>query len=1451
MVIKMCNTKLTYDDLTHPLIKDKIILDYPFDVLLNRECQLQDYELGILSILEKYNTSKNKLWYEIELLDKGKSNSVKDKLKKLLSQIGNKEKFKNYKPEFEAAVANSLKRKKDELNVHFYNLIYIKDISAEPDVIENSRKKCCELFKESISIINCDDLINLTKSICSKCSSKFSTEQKSSVKDRLNELKKAIRPEKQRINEFILRKSETLYKETELAKLAEEALNIKIGSFNLRNLEDFLKNYFSVFVQTRGEVIGSLRIRNSKESPSFHSVDVENETTGSGNILIKGRPGSGKSTLALQMAVACTFPPNHYSSVYISFEESIRDIQIKAKGFNWQKKIYPIRYIDGIDDSSTPEDIAYSLLKCMTQPDECVFKQSSKYDQSTEFNPDQCTMHCNNVFGHNEKDQKGTQQKLYEPRVFLPLLSPRGLFSEGQTRDELFWERYRQLERLLTGIECLRKESISNAGIPPIRMVCIDSLNVLGDDRLSRNELFKLFDLLKSKGVIGVFTAEQESWVTKQPVGDSVEDYLADIIIQLHMEDDSGYANRYIEITKSRHQHQVYGIHPLRLRGLETQRVFRKQFSNIDNIIKDLKPTLFNPNLDYKTVENIINTIMIDGSSEIDPNIKLHYLKKYEAYYYFYQLFRKKKDNSGNSNFKSQEGAEVSLKKSLENIFLLRNSFFQPVTLQPSLHYIVYSTEMQNLSKQAIQGVNDFRIGCDKLASYHKQNLTQGSIITIKGPRSTYKTNIAHNFLLDGLKYQENVLLIAFKERSSVTLNQEGNVEWMREAGMGYFTLTEQKYYSLEDPKRIYKVYKQKESTSYLIELALKSGALLPEELLEFVRDILREKFGDKPITRVVLDDVALIGSSYPYLRRSKTSGELFLAAFVHVMKNYNVNLIITGTTGQMKEADEMVDRACELSDSVLACDFCDVFGDRYVTVTGDGMHSMYSGLGEHDFVPAVIRLKKDSDRPVFEVDTELLQGLVGFGTPHIYRPGLRLYTFKEGMLLYDYNRELQAMLSSSLGISWRENYESVSSTEKPGASPIPQAAFQNQDISVVSFDSTMSSALHDSLDIIENRPIDSTVIYTIDEFWLCPDIDVNNKEDTKEIENKRQKISDSFHDISDISGKLDCHGDFTNFTKNIQQIVPYYGNVMLIAYRKKEYSEYFEKELITWNDLANNFLEEWHKNNDEKIIVPYHIDSSASETAACLMLDALHNNIWDKNRVIRNGFNLNIDSSTLPNDNSNFENIKSIQKIISRAYYDEKQIMENKDLEPYPKRNVMHPYAGIYICWYSQLREMIHAYPELATKLDVCSMPGGGIRGDWYLGVAKGSVSLELGKRVIQILTSKKEQYKRFSMGVGLPTLKEFYYPDLNDNDFFAWQHSTNVRLKKLIDIHSNAHSRADIPGYKEFRTMLYTIGKQLIKSDGGIIEEGDLKIIVSRIQAQYELLCRSESIAFQQSIK
>ncbi|MCF7961786.1 MAG: hypothetical protein K9M08_13685 [Pirellula sp.] len=66
-----------------------------------------------------------------------------------------------------------------------------------------------------------------------------------------------------------------------------------------------------------------------------------------------------------------------------------------------------------------------------------------------------------------------------------------------------------------------------------------------------------------------------------------------------------------------------------------------------------------------------------------------------------------------------------------------------------------------------------------------------------------------------------------------------------------------------------------------------------------------------------------------------------------------------------------------------------------------------------------------------------------------------------------------------------------------------------------------------------------------------------------------------------------------------------------------------------------------------------------------------------------------------------------------------------------------------------------VHAQSERSGLIPV-RLPGGfAVRGDWFLGVARGSRSMELARRAIDNLRSTSMNLKRFRQGIGLPVIK------------------------------------------------------------------------------------------------
>ena len=1051
-----------------------------------------------------------------------------------------------------------------------------------------------------------------------------------------------------------------------------------------------------------------------------------------GNIVLRGRPGTGKSTLALQIAVACA--ESGHLAVYLPLETSVEKVAAKAQQLGWGKWLRQVRHLHTVEEPSSREKLAQLLGRILTQPPSCPAQKGGRNDVRSAPG----SMNC----------------------VLVPALSPRSISPEDMPTDSLFWERYRQVNNLLQAAACLSENTINiehsciedwekrqsektdekNRKVkdkppPKLRVVCIDSLSVFGDRPLTREQLFRLFDLFTQHKVTGVFVVEEDvasSSDSATLLHDETVDYLADVVISLEASEDKGHAVSYLEITKSRYQRQTLGKHPFKIRAR-------------------------------------------------DPNAK-------------------------------SSSAECTDRD---------NQLFQ---VFPSVHYLV-STFTGKAEASSPQGSFDkgssdkgsFDIGCTSLeGTILPPNLKRNGVLAIQGPRGTFKTTIAINFLMKGLLSGENGLLIRFHDNrhtripARVAEEIANSDHWPSGKLMASPTGLVRRELGQEDsdgsrPGKVLKTEWSLPGTSEpkLLELDFNTGYLLPEEFMdEILHTFLRAEMAKKPrkpITRVVLDDVATIGLSYPLLYSSRTAGDMFLSAFVHFMRMRGVSLVMTGTTGQLAAANECVSRACAASDAILTCDFCDVFGDRHVILAGEGLLAGARSVGgsSKEQVPGILTIQEPEK--TFNVDLEHLHGLVGFDTGHIRRPGLSLHLFEGvGVVHQRYNKDVERMLRFAFA-----SPDSVSPME--------------QDVSLVTFNSRTSASMFDSLDVLRERPLNRTIVCSLDEFCVYTD----NGEDKLLVE-------------LDTIGKGD---DYLVWLPKDKPACawPYYANVLLLAYRNDILNggdipakdDKGEKAAKLWSDVLAlaDIIKGRLPGFEPKVDHAFEYDLTATETRACMVLDtafALQRAQLPQGEDRDVRFSLKRkraeEDGTIHIDLRTEEcrgELQSLQKLLYMAPSRPVEDRERLD-SPSALRHIrgLSETSAIYVCWYSQLRELIYNHPELAEKISVCGLPGGGFRGDWYLGVTKGSLSTALGTDVIKTLCRPTEDYKRFARGVGLPALKTFRHT----KGLPAWPNAIpGNTLRGVLEIHREAWCRSDIVHYRKVRRTLYTAAQELARARPG----------------------------------
>ena len=238
----------------------------------------------------------------------------------------------------------------------------------------------------------------------------------------------------------------------------------------------------------------------------------ENNTTGTGVIVITGEFGAGKSTLAFQLASACVDEPNKMSSVYVSVE------------------MPPLQVCREFTNENIP-----------------------RHTQTHLTDYPQCYSHLN----YNPVQQEWIRTGRNTPTIHIAN-----------------WPASMEEEKRPDPVMIFKKLSdwcVSSALTPernPVKMIVVDSLTVLQNQfGLRREQIGRLFDTFRKANIVAVFTLEDrsaESAETHQFVNDAK--YEADTVIALRRTYSHDYYLTDIEIEKSRYQEKVQGRHAYKIR---------------------------------------------------------------------------------------------------------------------------------------------------------------------------------------------------------------------------------------------------------------------------------------------------------------------------------------------------------------------------------------------------------------------------------------------------------------------------------------------------------------------------------------------------------------------------------------------------------------------------------------------------------------------------------------------------------------------------------------------------------------------------------------------------------------------------------------------------------------------------------------------------------------------
>ncbi len=1076
---------------------------------------------------------------------------------------------------------------------------------------------------------------------------------------------------------------------------------------------------------------------------------------GTGNIVIKGSPGTGKSTLALQMLyqTVCGNEDEKdarggFFALYFSLEEQIDHIINKMRTFRWENSdkecsLRKLVHLQSADDTTSPEKLADYLIKLLTQPDGCVLRISSDcIKKKLNEDPDYVKNICDSHLAHSKEVKTG-------PRVLLPMLSQKSINSPDNK--STYWERYKQIEKYLIAAHYINenKKDGKYLDVPELKMICIDSLNVFSDSMLEREEIFRLFDLFKRYEVTGIFVFESNRDRPGRDFNQMVDDidFSADVVISLQNDQDKGYAMRYLEVAKSRYRAQVFGKHPY----------------------------------------FIVNYTDNNGADKTDVN-------------------------AGTGPQPEQKPQPQPEQKPEPQPYL-------PFWVYPSLHYklneyayeIVAPAECKTCDKREDGSTikEEEKYSYKMFASWKEQfgniipeSFRRNCVLMINGPRNTFKSTIARDFLLHGLhaelhpkngraasggntavvkKEIMNGLIISMEEKHAINPAEWWRGKYRCKDLKGIKYDAREMNYDPSSGRQILDMKmwsNDKNSGEYIISLVIKKKSITAEELIHHLQyGVLKE---ENNIKRVVLDEVNMIGVSYPFLQSSKTSGELFLNAFVSLLKKKDIDLIMTGTTGELPLGDDVINRAVSLSDLTISTKFCDIFGKQNVIVTGGGLIANQKNTGGDQLIPGVFRMEESGGAKYFEIDSQHLKGLVGFEQGKVYRPGLTINLFEEGDLQKKYNRQITTIYN----LSFPEH--TVKKSTNGNDSKILVSSFN--DIDVEAMKETVKR-------IRDNYPLEGTVVSMVDEHW--------------ELNGKRTDRP---------GGRKDAR-----YPIKLRRL--YYTNCQVLAYRKdiiKDRLKDFQGR-PTWKDIYFIAREAWksYKNEKANQLCLLDTDFFITETLSCNMLDCIISAYRQKvpgavNPLVP-AFNNFCDAGSISGD------------LLEQLYY-LNVLFNDLDKEHIRRKynsRKLYDNSVMYICWYTQLREFMKDNPGYISDMCITGMPGGGFRGDWMIEVMPGSLSSDLGIDTLNMLCNREEEIKRFVQGVGLPSwLNREEYDRYNKNtcgepdtaytesigELPAWIGSEDITLSDIAGIYAGANRRKEVADYEKYRYMLSVAFRRLM---------------------------------------
>lgn len=328
--------------------------------------------------------------------------------------------------------------------------------------------------------------------------------------------------------------------------------------------------------------------------------------------------------------------------------------------------------------------------------------------------------------------------------------------------------------------------------------------------------------------------------------------------------------------------------------------------------------------------EELINVEAIKYDADTVIQLRRTQYKNYAGHLFSIVKSRYIKAVLGEHPYKIKEGAAFSSRSHTPYEGLRKH-----IEVLPSLHNIISGCSRNQVAKtenklnDANQTVKNLfgidTLDCvlpDRFTIRHK-DIPQ--IIAIKGPSGGFKSDIAVSALMNSVSNHNSGLIIRLNDMDSFDRCGVRLEDSLTKKGLSFTRVFPREIKEGEESrpamypnkKRDFYCWKPKNTAhGYLYEIVFNSGALLPEEFVEDIIFIIKAY----DVKTVVFTDIKYIGVSYPFLIENQTSGDLFLSAFIHIMRNMGVNLIMTSSKTEFAASSNELQKISILSDAVLEC---------------------------------------------------------------------------------------------------------------------------------------------------------------------------------------------------------------------------------------------------------------------------------------------------------------------------------------------------------------------------------------------------------------------------------------------------------------------------------------------------------------------------------------------------